>query len=119
MQVTFETDTGLENTLVAHLEGTVDVVGAESFWVTLSQKVSPDLPFVLIDFSGVGILTSAGIGTMVRLYTRLKGYGGGLAIYGCDERIREIFSIVMLEEVLNVCDSQEEARQKIAQIQSS
>lgn len=114
MQVTFETETDLENTLVVHLEGTVDVVGAESLWATLSQRVSEDLPFAIIDFSDVGIVTSAGIGTMVRLYTRLKGYGGGLAIYGCGERIREIFSIVMLEEILNVCDSREEAMNRLS-----
>ena len=35
MKVTFETETGLDKTLGVHLEGTVDVVGAESLWVTL------------------------------------------------------------------------------------
>ena len=109
MQVTFETETDLENTLVVHLEGTVDVIGAESLWGALAKRVSKDLPFVLIDFSGVGIVTSAGIGTMIRLYTRLKGYGGGLAIYGCSDKILEIFSIVMLEEILKVSESREEA----------
>ena len=114
MQVTFESDAELDNSLIAHLEGTVDVVGAESLWATLAKRISEDLPFVLIDFSEVGIVTSAGIGTMVRLYTRLKGYGGGMAIYGCSDRIRQIFSIVMLEEILNVCDSQEAARNRLS-----
>ena len=113
MKVTFETETAFEKTLVVHLQGTIDVIGAESLWGSLSHRVSKDLPFVLMDLSEVGIVTSAGIGTMIRLYTRLKGYGGGLAIFGCTDRIREIFSIVMLEEILKVSKSLEEARSKL------
>lgn len=119
MQVIFDTDAEFDNTLVARLRGTVDVLGAESFWELLAARVSESVPFVLIDLSEVGVITSAGIGTMVRLYTRLKGYGGGLAIYGCNEKICEIFSIVMLEELLQISASEDEAREKLQKMRSN
>lgn len=113
MIVTFDTDSELEGSLVAHLEGTVDVNGAQEIWDSISKEVGDHPSPVMIDFSDVSILTSAGIGMMVRLFTRLKGLGGSLAVFGCSEKVREIFRIVMLEEILKVCDSREEALERL------
>jgi anti-anti-sigma factor len=113
MNVTFSEESGLEKSLVAHLDGTVDVIGAQEVWKSISSRVGESPARVLIDFSDVSILTSAGIGTMVRIFTRLKSQGGSLAVFGCDPKVREIFRIVMLEDVLQVCDSREEALERL------
>lgn len=113
MIVTFDTDDELAGSLIAHLEGTVDVNGAQEMWASISKEVGESSSRVLIDFSDVSILTSAGIGTMVRIFTRLKAQGGSLAVFGCDPKVREIFRIVMLEDILQVCDSLEEARERL------
>jgi len=113
MKVTFSEEKNLERSLVAHLEGTVDVIGAQEIWASISNEVGESPARVLIDFSDVSILTSAGIGTMVRIFTRLKAQGGSLAIFGCDPKVREIFCIVMLEEILQVCDTREEAIERL------
>ena len=109
MHVTYEPADQLEGALIARPNGTCDANGAVLLWQTASQRVDQQTRFVVFDFSGVTILTSAGIGTLVRLFTRLKGYDGGLSVFGCSEKVREIFSIVMLEDVLKVCDTEEEA----------
>jgi anti-anti-sigma factor len=113
MKVTFSKENELEKSVVAHLEGTVDVIGAQEIWTSISSEVGESPARVLIDFSDVSILTSAGIGTMVRIFTRLKAQGGSLAVFGCDPKVREIFRIVMLEEILQVCDSREEALERL------
>ena len=51
---------------------------------------------------------------LVRLLVRLRSYGGAVAICGCNDKIREVFGIVMLEDILQVCDSEEEARTRLA-----
>ena len=113
MVVTFNADTELEGGLVAHLGGTVDVTGAEEIWESVSREVGDRPARILFDFSDVSILTSAGIGVLVRLLTRLKSQGGSLAIYGCDAKVREIFNIVMLSDILQVCDDLAAAREKL------
>ena len=113
MHVNFTEDNELERSLVAHLEGTVDVIGAQEIWSSISTRVGENPARVLIDFSDVSILTSAGIGTMVRIFTRLKAQGGSLAVFGCDPKVREIFRIVMLEEILQVCETREEAVERL------
>jgi anti-anti-sigma regulatory factor len=58
-------------------------------------------------------VTSAGIGTLVRLLVRLRGFGGTVAIFGCSDKICEVFEIVMLHEILHVCESEDEARARL------
>ncbi len=113
MHVTYETPAGREGALVAHLSGVFNEDAAGQLWESASQLVDEETRFVVFDFTRVTILTSAGIGILVRLYTRLKVYQGRLAVFGCSSKVREIFSIVMLEQILHVCDSETEAWEKI------
>ncbi len=78
-------------------------------WESTSQQLDYETRFVVFDFTEVTMLTSAGIGILIRLYTRLKASEGGLAIFGCNAKIREIFAIVMLTNVLKVRNSEAEA----------
>lgn len=109
MHVTYETPAGREGALVAHLNGVFNADAAGQLWESASQLVDEETRFVVFDFTRVTILTSAGIGILIRLFTRLRGYGGGLAVYGCNSRIYEIFSIVMVQEILKVRDTEAEA----------
>jgi len=113
MRVTYENPPEVEGGLIVHLVGSLNVQSAAMLWETASQLVDATTRFVVIDFTRVTMLTSAGIGILVRIYTRLKGHGGGLAIFGCNAKIREIFAIVMLNDVLHVCGSETEAWEAI------
>jgi len=116
MHVTYENPPGREEALVAHLSGVFNVDAAGQLWESASQLVDEETRFVVFDFTRVTVLTSAGIGILIRLYTRLKGYEGGLAVFGCSSKIREIFTIVMVEEILKVRDTEAEAWDAIEEI---
>ena len=109
MNMSFEPSSAIEGATLVRLEGTLDANAAIELWEAISGRVSHATRFVAFDFSRVKILTSAGIGTLVRLFTRLKGYGGGLAVFGCTSKVCEIFDIVMLREILGVCETEAEA----------
>ena len=113
MQVIFEPDREIENTLVVRLQGAIDVVTAERLWELSSERVANGARFFLFDFTGVTILTSAGIGTLVRLLIRLRSQGGTLAVFGCNDHICDVFDIVLLKEILQVCETEDEAREKL------
>ena len=115
MKLTFEPDPKISDGLIVRLSGTLDVNGASQLWDDVSDRAGEERRFFIFDFTDVPIVTSAGIGTLVRLLVRLRGYSGAVAICGCSDKIREVFSIVMLEDLLQVCDSEEEAREKLAQ----
>ena len=115
MNVTYEKLTNLVGALTARLDGTLNALTADELWESASQRTDEGIRFVVFDLTKVTILTSAGIGVLVRLYTRLNDREGGLAIYGCNPRIREIITIVMLDKILNVCDTEDEAWEAIKQ----
>lgn len=110
MQVVFEPDREIDGAVVVRIQGAVDVVTADRLWTLVSERVATGLHFFLFDFSGVTILTSAGIGMLVRLLIRLRGLGGTLAVFGCNDHVCDIFGIVLLTDILHVCRSEEDAR---------
>ena len=113
MQLAYEADSEIEGALVVRLGGALEVNGADRLWETASEHAGDDARFFLFDLSDVHIVTSAGIGVLVRLLVRLRGYGGAIAVYGCSDKVREVFSIVQLDGLLKVCNTEEEARQKL------
>jgi anti-anti-sigma factor len=115
MKLSVEPDPAIPGGLVVRLSGNLDINGASQLWDDVSTRANDDTRFFTFDFTDVPIVTSAGIGTLVRFLVRLRGYGGAVAICGCSDKIREVFSIVMLDDILQVCDSEDEARQKLAQ----
>ena len=114
MKLSYEPDPTIAGGLVVRLSGNLETNGATQLWDDVSNRAGEDMRFFIFDFTDVPIVTSAGIGTLVRLLVRLQGFGGSLAICGCSGKICDIFSIVMLKEILQVCDSEEEARAKLA-----
>jgi anti-anti-sigma factor len=114
MRIRFEADRHtVDGVLTVRLDGALEIDGAELLWDQASQRVGPEERFFLFDFSGVTIITSAGIGTLVRLLIRLQKFGGALAIFGCSDKICEVFDIVLLKQILQVCASEREARSRL------
>ena len=113
MQLAYEADSEIEGALAVRLGGALEVNGAAQLWDMASKIAGDDARFFLFDLSDVNIVTSAGIGVLVRLLVRLQGFSGGIAIHGCSDKICEVFTIVQLDKILQVCETEEEARQKL------
>ena len=111
MKLSYEPIPDLAGGLLVRLSGNLEMNGAMMLWDDVSARAATgdDARFFLFDFSDVPIVTSAGIGTLVRLLVRLRGFGGSVAIFGCSDKICEVFEIVMLRDVLHVCASEQEA----------
>jgi len=111
MKLNYEPIPTIPDGLLVRLSGNLEINGAMKLWDDVSARAGAgdNSRFFVFDFSDVPIVTSAGIGTLVRLLVRLRGYGGSVAIFGCSDKICEVFEIVMLRDILHVCDSEEEA----------
>ncbi len=109
MNITYEKPPEVEGALIARLDGSLNALTADQLWETASKQVDQGARIVVLDFTKITMLTSAGIGILVRLYTRLNDREGSLAVFGCSPKIREIIAIVMLEQILHVCNSEDQA----------
>jgi anti-anti-sigma factor len=119
LEIAFENDPDFGDAVIVRLRGTLEVNTAHELWEKVSERVGTDTRFFVFDFSRVNILTSAGVGMLVRLFIRLRGVGGAVIIHSCTDKVREIFTVVMLESVLRVCSTPAQAHQRLRELASA
>lgn len=113
MKVNCASDPEIQSVLFVEPHGQLDAQGADVVWATVKPRLTQGMPSLLLDLGGVGFVSSAGISALVRLLSETQSLRGGMSIYGCNERVRSVLKILMLESVLNVCDSEAQARSKL------
>jgi anti-sigma B factor antagonist len=113
MELRCQPDGELEGTIVVVLNGSLDVQGAVELWERVTPELDANTPSLLIDLSSVDLITSAGIGALVRLLHRVQSLKGNIALFGPNPRVREVIGVVMLADILRLSDTAEEARQRL------
>jgi anti-anti-sigma factor len=118
MQLTCGKDPELNKALNVHLEGWLDALGASHYWDALADRITEETPSVLLDMQKVEVLSSAGVGILIRTMTRAQQHGGSLALFGCTPRVLQVIQVVNLESVLNLYETVEEARERLRELGS-
>ena len=118
LEIEFEEDPDIADAVVVRLRGTLEVHTAHQLWQRVSERADANTRFFVFDFSRVSILTSAGVGMLVRLFIRLRGLGGAVIIHSCSNKVREVFTVVLLESVLRVCSTPAQAHQRLRELAS-
>ena len=116
MRVTFGPDIELRRAVLAAATGHLDVEGATQLWDVISPQLTETKPSLLLDLSGVDWLTSAGVGALVRVLTRVQKHGGVMSIFGAASRVQSVLRIVALEAILNVRPTADEARARLREL---
>ena len=119
MRVVWEADSELSRAGIIAPTGRLDAHGASQFWEQVEGRITEERPFALLDLSGVEFLSSAGVGMLIRLLTRVQQMGGSLATFGANPRLAAILKVVSLEPVLNVRDDVDAARTRLGELGAS
>ena len=99
--------------VVASLSGHFDAGGADQVWDAAAALLDEEHPSLLVDMSEVELMTSAGLGALVRLLHRVQKLGGKIAVFGANTRVKDVVEVVMLAEILNLCGTIDEARIRV------
>ena len=59
---------------------------------------------LLLDFTNVGYLNGAELGTLVALHVRLRAAGGRMTLFHLRPLIRRVFTTCRLETLLKICE---------------
>jgi anti-anti-sigma factor len=110
MRITCGPDEELKRVTHIHPVGNLDAHGANHFWDVVSARVTDDTPSLLVDMRDIDLLTSAGVGILIRLLTRVQKAGGSLSLYGCSSKAKRVLEVISLEGILNARETEEEAR---------
>jgi anti-anti-sigma factor len=68
---------------------------------------------ILVDLSKVGVLTSAGIGALVRLHKRIEERKGKLAVCALNPELAELFRLTRMDRLFVMAENRERALQDL------
>ncbi len=73
----------------------------------IEVKLADELPvaFVVLDFTEVSFINSAGIGACVSIHTRARKGNAVVVLYAMQEGIGEVFKMTRLDKIFKIADS--------------
>ena len=116
MRMNCSNDLELGSTVLVAPEGSLDSITTPVFLEEVTPHVTAGTPSLLLDLGHVDWMSSAGVGALVRLLARTQSLGGGVALFGCNSRVRTILRVCGLEKVLNVRETAAEARARLQEV---
>ena|ERR1051325_6689124 len=107
MQVREIEDAGLP---VLQLTGEIDLHRSPELRAVLQNHVKARTPALAVDFSAVEYIDSSGLATFVEYLRNAQSFGGRIVLVGLSPRVRTIFDLVRLGEILPIAANLAEAR---------
>ncbi|HEX7599446.1 MAG TPA: STAS domain-containing protein [Polyangia bacterium] len=80
--------------------GELDAVTVRDLRPSVDALVAERQSRIVIDASGLRLIDSLGVGTMVSLYKKAKEYGGVVTVHGLRAQPLVIFKLLHLERLL-------------------
>lgn len=95
---------------IVHLAGRLDAANTPKLEQTLSQSLQNGEEKILLDFTKVHYLSSAGIRLLLAMTKKLSP-SGGLKMYAMQTDVMEIIKMAGFERILEIYSSEKEALQ--------
>lgn len=90
-----------EQTIVA-LQGELDTAAVQQFTEQLESVVAEAGKKVIIDFSDLEFISSAGMRVLLKLNKDVAANGGSVCIVGMSEDIRQLFQMTGFDNILDI-----------------
>jgi anti-anti-sigma factor len=91
------------------VQGPLDQVGVGEADLKLTSQLVPRQRSAIVDLSGVGIITSLGIGMLVAIARSLRARGVGMAVIADPSPVRHVLEISTLSPLIHVVGSKGDA----------
>lgn len=116
MQNTFTLDRrSVGSVTILYLEGPLrlgycDAATGHQLSDAVRQLLSSGTTCIVLDLRGLlKTPDSSGLGELVAMEAALRGAGGGLALVNVPQKLREVISIMRLESLFKIADTEDEA----------
>ncbi|MDR0441068.1 MAG: STAS domain-containing protein [Candidatus Accumulibacter sp.] len=101
------------DTLLLSIEGQINGNNAMDLEQNLQACVDKALYRIVLDFSGVDYISSAGLRVVLWLAKQLQKHAGALALCGLRKNVLEIFEMCGFVDILTIVDIRETALAKV------
>jgi anti-anti-sigma factor len=92
----------LGDIFIVTASGRLDAIYSTAFANRVGELITGNNPKVLIDFTNIDYVTSAGLRAVLLLLKKAKAAGGVFAVCGINEHVREVLEISGFIDILNI-----------------
>ena len=103
------TTTEVEGITIAEFEGNLDTNTAPDAEERLGELLEKGVTKILVDFTTLDYISSAGLRVLLVTTKRLGGTGGSMRICGLNETVDEVFEISGFSTIFSVFGTRDEA----------
>jgi len=100
-------ETGASTTF--KLSGEIDLHASPDLRAQLRTCVQGKTRVLLLDFTEVTYIDSSGLATLIEYVRECSTFGGKMALFGLQKKVRTIFDLVRLNELFLISNTAEEA----------
>lgn len=105
-----ETATRRENkAVVMSVKGRIDAVTAPAFEKELAAFLGEEGMTLVLNFSGLEYISSAGLRTILATAKQLKAKNGRMLFAALQGPVKDVFKISGFGSIFKICDTEEEA----------
>jgi anti-anti-sigma factor len=97
------------NALILRLEGRLDATTSVQLENVLNNAIESKHTKILVDFSGVEYLSSAGMRVLLSMTKRLKSMNGYFKLFAIHDDVMEIIRLAGFEVILQIFDDETSA----------
>jgi anti-sigma B factor antagonist len=91
------------------LEGEVDASNSVELDLAIQQLMAENVNKILIDGSSLEYISSAGLGVFMSYLEDFEKSGVRFAIFGLNSKVKNVFHILGLDQLLTIEDDEQEA----------
>lgn len=103
------TEQTMQNKLVVFCEGRIDSTNANIFENKIVEIIDKGNNTLIIDFSKIAFVSSAGLRVLLIAAKKVKPYGGSVILSGLSNEVQEVFDISGFSSIFTIYKTVDEA----------
>jgi anti-anti-sigma factor len=100
-------------TVIYRLAGRIDASTGPNLESAVSSVIDQGTPRVIFDMRAVTYISSAGLRVVLSSAKRAKAAKGGLAVFGLQPAVNEVFAVSGFQHVLPIASDENDARSRL------
>ncbi len=101
----------IEHRVILRIDGRVDAASAPILERKINSLIEEDHYLLILDFSQIDYLSSAGMRVLLSATKKLKSKKGRLILFSVADEVEEIIKMAGFDKILHICSSEKEALQ--------
>jgi anti-anti-sigma factor len=101
----------IEKKVILSLSGRLDANTSTVLEKKIVALINDGHIELILNFSGIGFLSSAGMRLLLSITKKIKNLNGSLVLFGFKPDVFEVITMAGFENILNICDSEKKALQ--------